>query len=266
MKSNLDNTPSVHGNESKEVRTKKQDVNLRKNGWLHFQIGLILSLAITYFTVEMAFPMLETQKIVSNQTNENDLLEEPLAITITQPKPPTQLVNDQPKPEKTAQLTDIIKVIENGDKETIETKNIKDTENPTSSDLSLGEIDYKEEPEEVFNILGVEEVPLFPGCEGLVSNEERIDCFSNKLNKLITKNFDSSLGAQFGLQGIQRINLVFKINKQGQITDIKTRAPHPALAKEAKRVINLIPQLKPGKQNSKAVEVLFAKPIIFKVD
>lgn len=266
MKSNLENTSSVHGNESKEVRTKKQDVNLRKNGWLHFQIGLILSLAITYFTVEAAFPLLEAPEIVKTQPEKGDLTEDPFIMTVKPPAPEIKQTIVEPEPENSTRLTDIIKVIDDGEKQTTETKNVVVAQNKTSPDLNLGDIKYAEEEPEALNILAVEEVPLFPGCEGLASNKERIDCFSSKLNKLISKNFNSSLGAEFGLEGIQRINLVFKIDKQGKITDIKTRAPHPALAKEARRVINLVPQLKPGKQNNKEVEVLFAKPILFKVD
>ena len=61
------------------------------------------------------------------------------------------------------------------------------------------------------------------------------------------------------------IILVFGINKQGEVSDVKVRAPHKSLEKEAARVTGLIPQMKPGKQGNQEVDVVFLKPIIFKV-
>ena len=58
----------------------------------------------------------------------------------------------------------------------------------------------------------------------------------------------------------------FKIDKQGNVIDIKTRAPHPALEKEAKRVIQLLPQFIPAKQNGKPIKVVYTLPIIFQVE
>ncbi|XLS29815.1 energy transducer TonB [Flavobacteriaceae bacterium M23B6Z8] len=255
----------IHGNESLPPRTRKQDVNLRKNGWLHFQIGLILSLGIVYFTVEAAFPMLETPEITKLQPD-GDLQEDPFVLNEVKPEIPIPDPLPEPQPENASSVGEQIKIIDNNEKDVQETKNIVLTkEAEPDEDLSLGEIDYRVE-EKVFSILGVETVPLFPGCEALATNKEKIDCFSAQLNKIISKNFNTTLGAQFGLTGKQRINLVFKIDKSGNITDIKTRAPHPMLAKEAERVIKMIPKLKPGAKSGQPVEVLFAKPIIFMVD
>ncbi|WP_340200396.1 energy transducer TonB [Ascidiimonas sp. W6] len=267
MKSYSKKSQQIHGNESPQPRIRKQDVNLRKNGWLHFQIGLILSLMITYFTVEATFPFIDNPDLGKLQVTPDIIVEEPFVLQLPEPKP---LISDplsEPLSENSNTVGEEIKIIKNSENDLKETKNVVVTPANDPTDLSLKDIKYPtEDEEEIFSIMAVETVPLFPGCEQLSTNKEKIDCFSSELNKIISKNFNGSLGSDFGLEGIQRIHLVFKIDKKGYITDIKTRAPHPALAKEAERVIRMVPQLKPGKQSHRPVEVLFAKPIIFKVN
>ncbi|UJH90779.1 blaR1 peptidase M56 [Antarcticibacterium sp. 1MA-6-2] len=87
----------------------------------------------------------------------------------------------------------------------------------------------------------IEEVPVFPGCEGLETNEERKNCMSQKIQEHVQKEFNTSLGKQLGLTGRNRVIAIFKINSQGQVIDVRSRAPHPALEEEAKRVINSLP-------------------------
>ena len=57
----------------------------------------------------------------------------------------------------------------------------------------------------------------------------------------------------------------FRIDETGNIQDIKARAPHADLEKEAKRVIASIPTMIPGEQNGKPVSVMYSLPIAFKV-
>lgn len=88
---------------------------------------------------------------------------------------------------------------------------------------------------------------------------------SDKLSKLIRKKFDTSIGDDLGLSGRQTVLTQFTIDTQGNIIDVKTRAPHPELTKEAQRVINKVPKMKPGKQRDKPVKVRYTLPIIFQV-
>ena len=39
--------------------------------------------------------------------------------------------------------------------------------------------------------------------------------------------------------------MLFKIDESGNIIDIRTKAPHPKLDKEAQRIIKLLPKMKP---------------------
>jgi protein TonB len=67
------------------------------------------------------------------------------------------------------------------------------------------------------------------------------------------------------LSGKQKINVMFKIDKKGNVTGVRSRAPHPRLEKEAARVINLLPKMKPGRQRGRAVVVPYSLPITFLV-
>ncbi|OYX24947.1 MAG: hypothetical protein B7Z06_08125 [Flavobacteriales bacterium 32-35-8] len=123
--------------------------------------------------------------------------------------------------------------------------------------------DYSNEVEVPFAV--VEEVPIFKGCEDLNSSEEKRKCTSNKIQELVGKNFNTSIASENGLTGRQRITVLFKISAEGNIVDAQARAPHPALEKEAVRVVNTLPKMLPGKQKGKNVMVPYSLPIVFVV-
>ena len=110
----------------------------------------------------------------------------------------------------------------------------------------------------------VENVPIFPGCEK-GNNTKRSKCMSEKISKFVQKRFNTKLAGNLGLSGRQRISVIFKIDKLGDVVGVRARAPHPKLEDEAIRVINLLPKMKPGMQLGKAVIVPYSLPIIFEV-
>jgi protein TonB len=111
----------------------------------------------------------------------------------------------------------------------------------------------------------IEDAPIFPGCEKYKSKAERKKCMSEKVQKHVNKKFNTELASDLDLEGVQKIFVVFKIDRSGNITDVRSRAPHPKLAKEAERVIKSLPKMKPGKQRGKPVGVNYTLPIVFKV-
>ena len=110
----------------------------------------------------------------------------------------------------------------------------------------------------------IEKVPIFPGCKR-GNNENKRKCMSEKISKFIQKNFNTNLAEDLGLTGRQRIAVIFKIDKRGNVTGVRSRGPHPSLEEEAIRVISLLPKMKPGLQNGKPVVVPYSLPIIFEV-
>ncbi|WP_339610996.1 M56 family metallopeptidase [uncultured Planktosalinus sp.] len=112
----------------------------------------------------------------------------------------------------------------------------------------------------------IDQAPIYPGCENLSTNEERKQCMSENLNTLIIENFNSKVAKGLGLNGRVKLSVQFKIDEQGNVVDILSRAPIAALEEEARRVVGLIPQMQPGKQDGKAVAVSYALPIVFEVN
>lgn len=107
----------------------------------------------------------------------------------------------------------------------------------------------------------VDQPPIFPGCE---SDDDKRGCFHESLREHIRKNFNYPEEAKkAGVQG--RVNVMFTINEDGNIVNIRKRGPHKLLEDEAVRIIKLIPQLKPGIHKGKNVNVPFSIPITFKI-
>lgn len=112
----------------------------------------------------------------------------------------------------------------------------------------------------------VEIVPVFPGCESLGSNEEKKKCMTEKVSEYVNVNFDTSLGKKLGLKGMNRVITLFKISPEGNITNVRARAPHPDLEAEAIRVVGSLPQMVPGVHNGNNVGVSYSLPIVFQVN
>lgn len=108
----------------------------------------------------------------------------------------------------------------------------------------------------------IDQAPVYPGCES--ENDKK--CFSQSLAKHVGNEFDTGLAEALGLSGKQRIISTFMIDENGDVVEIKVRAPHPELMKETTRVLKTIPKLKPGKHDNKAVKVAYSLPIIFNIE
>ena len=115
---------------------------------------------------------------------------------------------------------------------------------------------------EVIPFTMIDKAPTFPGCP-----ENDKSCFNKKMQKHFQKEFDAELPNSLKLSpGKKRIIMLFKINKEGAITEIKAKAPHPALQEEAVRIIKLLPIMKPGELNGKKVTVKYALPMRIEVE
>ncbi|WAC01326.1 energy transducer TonB [Lacinutrix neustonica] len=73
-------------------------------------------------------------------------------------------------------------------------------------------------------------------------------------------------GKKTGLVGEQRISAFFTITKTGEIANIKVRAPHPLLEREAYRIVRALPKANPGTKDGKPVNVTFFLPINFNIE
>ncbi len=114
----------------------------------------------------------------------------------------------------------------------------------------------------------VEQPPVFPGCEKYINDKKKLmECTNKKINRLIKRKFNKDLAEDLGLTGRIRINVVFVVDKNGNVTHIQARSTKSkALEKEAVRVVKQMPRWKPGEQRGKKVKVVYTLPIVFQVD
>lgn len=233
---------------------KNPQANVGRNSSLYFAIGLALMLFLAYSAIN--YKTYDKSDIDIGQLNLEEEIEEEIPLT-------QQIVTPPPPPPPPA-APEVIEIVE--DEEEVEETVIESTEVDQETEIVEVEeivVDAVEEDIEVpFAV--IENVPVFPGCEK-GSNAKKKACMSEKIQKFVQRKFNTDLASDLGLSGRQRINVIFKIDKTGNITGVRSRAPHPGLEKEAARVINLLPKMKPGRQRGKPVTVPYSLPIVFQV-
>jgi protein TonB len=234
---------------------KNPKADLSKRSIFFFQIGLIVMLFITWQAIEWKTYDKTLLDIGQLNLEEDDEEEIPITEFIPPPPPP-------PPPPPAPEIIDVV-----DDDEEIEETIIESTE--TSQFEEIVEIEtIKEAVEEIMDVpfAVIENVPVYPGCENRRTNDERRACMSEQIDTFVRRNFNTELANDLGLTGRQTIRLQFKIDTKGNVVEVLARAPHPRLEAEAKRVIERLPKMTPGKQRGKAVNVMYALPIIFQVE
>tara|TARA_R110002074_G_scaffold96401_2_gene209474 strand:- start:5909 stop:6628 length:720 start_codon:yes stop_codon:yes gene_type:complete len=235
---------------------KNPKYNLDNYSKIFIQLGLVLVLFVTYVIVEHETVKREFKEL--SEVSFNSIIEDETIFT-KRSEPKTPKVK-KPQPfisiDKKKDLEDVIEsVIESLEPESNE---------PDFLD-TLTEVKIDEEIVENVPMDFVENAPIFPGCKG--NNQELKDCFNKKIQQHFQKKFDSDLPNELGLSpGKKRVIMLFKIDELGNIIDIRTKAPHPKLDKEAQRIIKLLPKMKPGQQQGKAVRVKYTLPMRIDVE
>ncbi|MBJ6368223.1 energy transducer TonB [Snuella sedimenti] len=130
-------------------------------------------------------------------------------------------------------------------------------------DIIVEDIEVEENIEVPYAV--VEQVPVFPGCEEGDRLQQKA-CTSEAIVKFVRENFNTGIAEEFGLQGRQRINILFKIDKNGSVQSVQSRANHLVLEEEVERVMGLLPKFQPGKQRDKPVTVPYSLPFIFETE
>ena len=232
---------------------KNPKADVSRNGSIYFAVGLALMLFLTYSTLN--WKTYDKSDIDIGKLNLDNELEEEIPI-IEQVIPP-------PPPPPPPAAPEVIEVVE--DEEEVEETVIESTETDQDEEIEVEEIEVEEFVEDVeVPFAVIENVPEYPGCER-GSNAEKRKCMSDKIAKFVQRKFNTDLAGDLGLSGRQRISVIFKIDKNGNVVGVRSRAPHPRLEKEAARVINMLPKMKPGRQRGKPVIVPYSLPITCQV-
>jgi len=234
---------------------KNPKADIKKNSAFYYAVGVAAVMLITYLAINhKTYDKVDFDIAQLNLDMEDD-----------EEIPLTEILQTPPPPPPPPAAPEVIEIVE--DEEEIEETIIESTETDEDEEIvEVEEVEVEEVEEDVevpFQI--IENVPVFPGCERKKNNAERKKCMSEKISKYVNKKFDTDLAADLGLTGRQKILVAFKIDKSGNIVGVRARAPHPALKKEAEKVIKSLPKMKPGRQRGKNVTVPYSLPIIFQV-
>lgn len=229
---------------------KNPKADLNNNRSLYFVIGLTLVLFLTWRLIEWKQydrGVYDYEALQVEQDEEEDI-------------PITEQIKTPPPPPPPPAAPEVIEIVE--DEEEVEETIIESTE--TDQEEIIEEVEVMDDDvfEEVpFAI--IEEVPTFPGCESL-SKSQRRQCFQDKLDRHVRKTFRyPEIAQEMGIQG--RVYVSFVIDQHGNIVEIKVRGPDNNLENEARRIIEKLPKMIPGKQRGQPVRVPFSYPITFRL-
>ncbi|MCH1595904.1 MAG: energy transducer TonB, partial [Flavobacteriaceae bacterium] len=174
--------------------------------------------------------------------------------------PMTEQIKTPPPPPPPA-APEVIEVVE--DEEEVEETIIESTETSQEEEvIEIEEVEVDEVEEDIsIPFAVIEDVPVFPGCEGA---SDKKACFQQQMQKHIRKHFRyPEIAQEMGVQG--RVNVMFVIQRDGSIGGIRMRGPDKNLEAEALRIINLLPNMTPGRQRGRPVKVPFSIPITFRL-
>lgn len=110
----------------------------------------------------------------------------------------------------------------------------------------------KPEPEKTYDMANVQQKPEFPGGEAA-------------LYKWLGEH--TQYPAQASEDGVSgRVVVQFVVSKTGSIENVQVvRGRHPALDREAVRVVKSMPKWNPGRNNGQPVKVTYTLPVNFKL-
>ena len=221
---------------------------------IFFQLGLVLTLLIIYTALEWKTMDRYVQEFHDVTYEAEEVIDIPLTQRIQEIKPPPP---PPPAPERIEIVADEMEieetVLESTETDESEYVEVEPLEN-------IEEVIEEEEVEKDIPFAIIEEPPIYPGCSG--TKEQMKQCMQDKINAHVTKHFNINLAQELGLSlGKKKVYVQFKIDKNGEIIDIRARGPHARLEKEAVRVVQLLPTMTPGKQRTRPVRVSYTLPI-----
>jgi periplasmic protein TonB len=104
-----------------------------------------------------------------------------------------------------------------------------------------------------------ETAPVWPGCE---DNADKKACFNKMLMEHIKENIKYSKNAK-GEYIRGKATVSMKVNEEGKVVVNSVESKHPELKKEAKRLMEAIPVMTPGKMGGKPKAIKYTIPLNF---
>ena len=238
-------------------------------------IALAILLTLLILSVNGVFSRPDDEQIVTSTEQElaqfeaqEEEMEEEEEEQIQQFEEPEEII----APEEVANEQRVTDLLITNDDEFEEEKAAKDVDKVMENEAQAGTIDVTEGTNDLnkqtivqeviaetkpveeapVSIAMVEQKPSFPGGEAA-------------MYQWLSSNIQyPAVASEEGIQG--RVVVEFVVGKDGSITNVKVLRPrHPALDKEAVRVIKSMPKWVPGRNNGQPVKVTYTLPVTFKL-
>lgn len=205
------------------------------------------------------------QEITSMEAEEEEIIEEEEQFQL--PPEPEEII----APEEVAnqqQVTDLL-IVE--DDKIEEDKQVKNTEDVLENEAAVGALDITDGTNDLNKVIVKEEVIAAPVVEdepvsiAMVEQKPEFPGGEAAMYKWLGDNIVyPSAASEEGVQG--RVVVEFVVGKDGSITNVRVVRPrHPALDKEALRVVKAMPKWVPGRNNGQPVKVTYTLPVTFKL-
>ncbi|RXR34039.1 energy transducer TonB [Flavobacterium piscinae] len=248
--------------------------NVKHNGKIYFQLGLLASLIAVYFIIELETPASEIEAFEKRKAI--DISEKNFIHDFTVEKEPQkEIAKVEPKPEPTPRkpFVDTFKPIEDSEPEP---ENNDTTSPDDAQDKDLIKTETTLVPasntitpikKDVYDGNELDELPTFKACTGLKGDAQKA-CFNEQMKKYLQRNLRYPERAkENNKQG--SVLVEFIINTNGSITGVKpanaAQFHDKDLEKEALRVISKLPNLEPGRVKGESVNVRYRIPITFRL-
>lgn len=239
--------------------------------WVVIYVAIILVLLILSVSGVFSKPEEEqittatVQEIATVETEEEEIEEEEEQFQMPEPEEvvaPEEVANQQ-------QVTDLL-IVE--DEKIEEDKQVKNQEDVLNNEAAVGAVDITEGTNDLNKIIVKEEVIAAPKVEeeqpmniAMVEQKPEFNGGEAAMYKWLSENIVyPSAASEEGVQG--RVVVEFVVGKDGSITNVRVLRPrHPALDKEAVRVVKAMPKWIPGRNNGQPVKVTYTLPVTFKL-
>ncbi|MBO4943002.1 MAG: energy transducer TonB [Muribaculaceae bacterium] len=239
--------------------------------WVLISVAIILVLLI--LSVSGVFAKPEEDVIVTATTQEittmeveEEIIEEEEKFEIPEPEPvvaPEEVANQQ-------RVTDLL-IVE--DDKIEEDKQVKNQEEVLENEAQAGALDITDGTNDLNKMTIKEEVIAAPVVEeeqplniAMVEQKPEFNGGEAAMYKWLSDNIVfPTIAAEEGVQG--RVVVEFVVGKDGSISNVRVVRPrHPALDKEAVRVVKAMPAWIPGRNNGQPVKVTYTLPVNFKLN
>lgn len=228
---------------------------------------LILSVNGVFNKPEEEQIAISTEQEIATFDAEEEEIEEEEEEQFQMPEPeeiiaPEEVANQQ-------QVTDLL-IVE--DDKIEEDKQVKNQEDVLENEAAVGAVDITEGTNDLNKVIIQEQVIAAPKVEdeqpvsiAMVEQKPEFPGGEAAMYKWLGDNIVyPSAASEEGVQG--RVVVEFVVGKDGSISNVKVVRPrHPALDKEALRVVKAMPKWLPGRNNGQPVKVTYTLPVTFKL-